>query len=63
MIALLLHKLKEDNIDTFIALNIMENNDDIMLDLKFINKKSNYNYYFFQNNNNIKNNKMAKILF
>ena len=63
MISLLLHKLKEDNIDTFIALNIMENTEDIMLDLKFINKKSNYNYYFFQNNNKIINNMMAKILF
>ncbi len=63
MISLLLHKLKEDNIDSFIALDIMENNDDIMLDLKFINKKSNYNYYFLQNKINIKNNMMAKILF
>jgi glycylpeptide N-tetradecanoyltransferase len=67
MISLLLHKLKENNIDSFIALNIMENTEDIMNDLKFINKKSNYNYYFFQNNNNINNNisnnKMAKILF
>ncbi len=63
MISLLLHKLKEDNIDSFIALDIMENNEDILLDLKFINKKSNYNYYFFQNNINIKNNLMAKILF
>ncbi len=63
MISLLLHKLKEDNVDSFIALDIMENTEDIMLDLKFINKKSNYNYYFFQNNVNIKNNMMAKILF
>ena len=63
MISLLLHKLKENNVDSFIALNIMENTDDIMADLKFINKKSNYNYYFFQNNNKIRNNKMAKILF
>jgi hypothetical protein len=63
MISLLLHKLKEDNIDTFIVLDIMDNNNDIMLDLKFINKKSAYNYYFFQNNLNIKNNMMAKILF
>jgi hypothetical protein len=63
MISLLLHKLKENNVDSFIALNIMENTVDIMEDLKFINKKSNYNYYFFQNNKEINNNKMAKILF
>jgi glycylpeptide N-tetradecanoyltransferase len=63
MISLLLHKLKENNVDSFIALNIMENTTDIMEDLKFINKKSNYNYYFFQNNNKINNNMMAKILF
>ena len=63
MLILLLHKLKENNIDSFIALNIMENNIDIMDDLKFVNKKSNYNYYFFQNSNNIDNSKMAKILF
>jgi hypothetical protein len=67
MISLLLHKLKENNVDSFIALNIMENTVDIMEDLKFINKKSNYNYYFFQNNkeinNKILNSKMAKILF
>jgi glycylpeptide N-tetradecanoyltransferase len=63
MISLLLYKLKEDNVDSFIALNIMENTNDIMEDLKFINKKSNYNYYLFENNNEIKNNMMAKILF
>jgi hypothetical protein len=63
MISLLLHKLKENNVDSFIALNIMENTLDIMEDLKFINKKSNYNYYFFQNNKEINNNKMAKIIF
>jgi glycylpeptide N-tetradecanoyltransferase len=63
MISLLLHKLKETKVDSFIALNIMENTNDIMEDLKFINKKSNYNYYFFQNNNKISNGMMAKILF
>jgi hypothetical protein len=63
MISLLLHKLKDNHVDSFIALNIMENTVDIMEDLKFINKKGNYNYYFFQNNKEINNNKMAKILF
>ena len=63
MISLLLYKLKEDEIDSFIALDIMENNVDILEDLKFIKKNINYNYYFLQNNNKIKNNKMAKILF
>ena len=65
MISLLLYKLNDANVDSFVALNIMETNDDIMDDLKFINKKSNYNYYLFQNNNisNISANKMAKILF
>ena len=63
MISLLLHKLSEDNIDSFIALDIMENNIDILEDLKFIKKNSNYNYYFLINNNKINNNKMAKILF
>jgi hypothetical protein len=63
MISLLLHKLNEDNIDSFIALDIMDNNNDIMEDLKFIKKNSNYNYYFLLNNNKINNNNMAKILF
>lgn len=63
MILLLLHKLKENNIDSFVALDIMENDYDIMKDLKFIKKNSNYNYYFFQYNKQINNKKMAKILF
>jgi glycylpeptide N-tetradecanoyltransferase len=63
MLSLLIHKLKEDNIDSFIALDIMENTNDIMEDLKFIKKNSNYNYYFFNKHNKIKNNMMAKILF
>jgi len=67
MISLLLHKLSEDNIDTFIALDIMENNT-VLENLNFIHKQSNYNYYLFNNYNininiNINNYKMAKILF
>ena len=64
MISLLLYKLKEDNIDTFIALDIMENNT-VLENLNFIYKQSNYNYYLFDNHtiNNINNHKMAKILF
>jgi hypothetical protein len=62
MISLLLHKLKDNNIDTFIALDIMENNT-ILEDLNFIHKQSDYNYYLFDNNIKINNNKMAKILF
>ncbi len=62
MISLLLHKLTEDNIDTFIALDIMENNN-ILEDLQFIHKISNFNYYLFNNNKEIHNHKIAKILF
>ena len=62
MVLLLLHKLKENNIDTFIALDIMENNN-VLEDLNFIKKESNFNYYLFDNNIKINNHKMAKILF
>jgi hypothetical protein len=62
MISLLLHKLKENKIDTFIALDIMENND-VLENLNFIHKQSNYNYYLYNINSNINNYKMAKILF
>jgi hypothetical protein len=63
MLTLLLHKLKEDDVDSFIALDIMDNNIDIMEDLKFIKQKSNYNYYLNLYQYKIKNNMMAKILF
>ena len=69
MIELLLPILKENSIDTFKALNIMDNTNEIFSDLKFINEKSNSYYYLFSNNilnfnNNVfNNNKFAKILF
>ena len=63
MILMLLYKLVENNIDTFIALNIMENNNDTLDGLSFIKKSTNFNYFLFKNSIKIPNNKIAKILF
>jgi hypothetical protein len=73
MIELLLVILYNNNIDTFKALNIMDNMDDIFTDLKFINENNNMYYYMFNNinkfisnknisNKNISNKTFAKIL-
>ncbi len=61
MILMLIILCNSKNIDSFIALNIMDNN--VFDDLKFIKKQTNFNYYLFINNIKIKNHKLAKILY
>ena len=65
MIELLLPILKDNSIDTFKALNIMDNTPEIFNDLKFINDNGDFNYYLYKDSSGITiNNKtFAKILF
>ncbi len=64
MFQLLLHKLKDDKIDSFLALNIMETEEEMLNDFKFIKDGKEFNYLLFKNPNlNIKKYKLAKLLF
>ncbi len=64
MFQLLLHKLKEDNIDSFLVLNIMDTDNSILEDMKFRKDLSEFNYFLFKNPDlNIQPYKLAKILF
>ncbi len=64
MFQLLLYKLKENNIDTFLALNIMETDENILNDMKFMKDSGSFNYFLFKNKTlNIQPYKLAKLLF
>jgi glycylpeptide N-tetradecanoyltransferase len=64
MFQLLLYKLKEDNIDSFLALNIMDTESSMLEELKFIEDSSDFGYFLFKNKDlKIQPYKLAKILF
>jgi hypothetical protein len=64
MFQLLLHKLKEDNIDSFLALNIMDTESSILEEFKFIADSKDFNYFLFKNPElKVQSYKLAKILF
>ncbi len=64
MFQLLLYKLKEDNIDSFLALNIMDTESSMLEDMKFIKDINDFNYALVINIElNIQPYKLAKILF
>lgn len=64
MFQLLLYKLKEDDIDSFLALNIMDTESNMLEEMKFMKDSSDFNYFLFKNKElNIKPYKLSKILF
>lgn len=64
MFQLLLHKLKDDNIDSFLVLNIMDTEISILESFKFIKDSTEFNYFLFKNTDlKIQPYKLAKILF
>lgn len=63
MFLMLLHELF-NKVDTFMALNTMDKEEDIFTSLKFQQDTGNFNYYLFKNNKvRISANKLAKIIF
>ncbi len=64
MLLMFLHTLKDNMIDSFLALDIMENEDDMYEDLNFVKESSDFYYFLFKDTNlKIKNKKLAKIIF
>ena len=49
----LLYKLKEDNIDSFLALNIMDTDENMLEEMKFTKDSNEFNYFLFKNKLNI----------
>lgn len=68
MVLMLLHTLRENNIDTYNIPDIMNAEDDIYEELQFTKEGNsdspNFHYFLFKNNNlKINNKKLAKIIF
>ncbi len=64
MLQLLLYKLKDDKIDSFLALNIMDTDNSILDELKFIKEKNDFKYCLYKSTEFlIPSYKLAKLLF